>query len=185
MTSTKVRLWTVEEYHRMIEAGILTPSDRGELLQGQIVRTSPHLPPHASTTQRTVRYLDRLLAERAYLRMQLPVTLQPNSEPEPAIAIVRFDDKEYSGRHPTPDDIFLIIEVADTSLRDDRTIKAPLYASAGILEHWILAVNTRQVYVFRDPQDDGYAQEIVLNEENTLTAIAFPDLPIALNQLFP
>jgi Uma2 family endonuclease len=185
MTSTKVRLWTVEEYHRMIEAGILTPSDRVELLQGQIVRMSPQLPPHASTTQRTVRYLDRLLAERAYIRMQLPVTLKPNSEPEPDIAIVRFDAKEYSDRHPTPNDIFWLIEVADTSLKDDRTIKAPLYAKAGILEYWILDVNTRQVYVFRDPQEDGYAQEVVLNEENTLSAIAFPDLPISLNQLFP
>jgi Uma2 family endonuclease len=117
--------------------------------------------------------------------MLLPVTLQPNSEPEPDIAIVRFDDKEYSDRHPTPSDIFWLIEVADTSLQDDRTVKAPLYAKAGILEHWILDVNTRQVYVFRDPQDDGYGQEVVLTEENTLSAIAFPALTIALNQLFP
>lgn len=68
MTSTKVRLWTVDEYHRMITAGILTPSDRVELLQGQIVRMSPQLPPHAATTQRTARYLDRLLAKRAYIK---------------------------------------------------------------------------------------------------------------------
>ncbi|UBF25732.1 Uma2 family endonuclease [Kovacikia minuta CCNUW1] len=185
MTFTKVRLWTVEEYHRMIEAGILTPSDRVELLQGQIVRMSPQLPPHASTTQRTARYLDRLLAEYAYVRMQLPVTLKPNSEPEPDIAIVRFDLKEYVDRHPAPDDISLIIEVADTSLQDDRTIKAPLYARAGIPEYWILDVNTRQVYVFRDPQEDGYTQEVVLTEENTLSPIAFPDISISFNQLFP
>lgn len=185
MTSTKVRLWTVEEYHRMIEAGILTPSDRVELLQGQIVRMSPQLPPHASTTQRTVRYLDRLLAERAYIRMQLPVMLQPNSEPEPDIAIVRFDAKEYSDRHPTPNDIFWLIEVADTSLKDDRTIKATLYANAGILDYWVLNVNTRQVHVFREPGEDGYAQEAVWDEANLLSAIAFPDIPITLSQLFP
>lgn len=185
MTFTKVRLWTVEEYHRMIEAGILTLDDRVELLQGQIVRMSPQLPPHASTTQRTVRYLDQLLAERAYLRMQLPVTLKPNSEPEPDIAIVRFDAKEYSDRHPTPNDIFWMIEVADTSLKDDRTVKAPLYAKAGIAEYWILNVTTREVHVFREPGEDGYAQESVLDETNTLTAIAFPEIAIAFNQLFP
>ncbi len=161
MTFTKVRLWTVDEYHRMIEHGILTTRDRVELLDGQIVEMIPQQPLHASTTQRTARYLDRPLGDRAYVRMQLPVTLKPRSEPEPNIAVVRFDPKEYADHHPTPNEIFLIIEVADRTLREDRNEKAPLYARAGIPEYWVLDVNTRQLYVFREPRNEGYAQETV------------------------
>ncbi len=185
MTSTKVRLWTVEEYHRMIEAGILTPSDRVELIEGNIVSMAAKNPPHAATNLCAADYLKQLLAGLALVRIQDPIQLSQYSEPEPDIAIVALNARKYIDHHPTPAEVLLLIEVADTSLQDDRMIKAPLYAKAGILEYWILDVNTRQVYVFRDPQDDGYTQEIILNEENLLTAIAFPDLPIALSQLFP
>jgi Uma2 family endonuclease len=92
MALARVRLWTVDEYHRMLEAGILGERDRVELLEGQIVEMSPQLPPHASTTQRTARYLDRLLENQAYVRMQLPITLRPNSEPEPDVAIVQISE---------------------------------------------------------------------------------------------
>jgi Uma2 family endonuclease len=185
MTSTKVRLWTVDEYHRMIEAGILTPSDRVELIEGKIVSMAAKNPPHAATNLCAADYLKQRLADKALVRIQDPIQLSQYSEPEPDLAIVAPNVRKYIDHHPRPDEVLLLIEVADTSLQDDRTIKAPLYAKAGILEYWILDVNTRQVYVFRDPQDDGYAQEVVLSEENTLTAIAFPELPIALNQLFP
>ena len=185
MTSTKVRLWTVEEYHRMIEAGILTPSDRVELIEGNIVSMTAKNPPHAATNLCAADYLKQLLVNKALVRIQDPIQLSQYSEPEPDIAVVAPNARKYIDHHPTPDEVLLLIEVADPSLQDDRTVKAPLYARAGIVEYWILDVNTRQVYVFRDPQKDGYAQEVVLTEENTLSAIAFPELPIALNQLFP
>jgi len=184
MVSTKVKLWTVDDYHRMVETGILTEGDRVELLEGQIIEMNPQLPPHAATTQRAFRYLDRLLETVAYVRMQLPVTLKPKSEPEPDIAVVRIEPNEYGDRHPAPDDIFLIIEVADSTLLGDRQQKAPIYAKAGIADYWILDVNTQQVYVFRKPTLDGYQQETVLAANTTLAPITFPDITIPLNQLF-
>lgn len=185
MTLTKVRLWTVNEYHRMLEAGILSTGDRVELLEGLILEMSPQLPPHASTTQRIARYLDRLLEDRAYIWMQLPITLTSYSEPEPDVGVVCIDPHEFSDHHPIPDEILLIIEVADTTLDADRKQKAQTYAKAGIVDYWILDVNTQQVYVLRQPNVEGYQQETILNANATLSLVAFPDIKIPLNQLFP
>jgi Uma2 family endonuclease len=184
MVSTKAKLWTVDDYHRMVEAGILTGSDRVELLEGQIIEMNPQLPPHAATTQRAFRYLDRLLEDVAYVRMQLPVTLKPKSEPEPDIAVVRIDPNEYGDRHPAPEDIFLIIEVADSTLLSDRKQKAYIYAKANIAEYWILDVNNRQVYVFREPTPEGYQQEMLVPANTMFAPIVFPAIAIPLNQLF-
>ena len=104
MTTTQLRLWTVDEYHRMFEADILTTEDRVELLEGRIIQMSPQQPPHAATTQRTWKYLYRLLLDKADIRVQLPITLRPNSEPEPDIAVVRINSREYIDAHPTADD---------------------------------------------------------------------------------
>lgn len=184
MAQTKLRLWNVEDYHQMVAAGILTSGDRVELLEGQIIEMSPQLPPHASTTQRAAHYLDRLLEDVAYVRMQLPITLKPNSEPEPDIAVVRIDPKEYCDRHPSLDDIFLIIEVADSTLLSDRRQKALTYAKAGIQDYWILDVNTDQIYQFREPGATGYKQESILTKESPLIPLAFPTIPIAPDRLF-
>ncbi len=182
---TKVRLWNVDEYHRMIATGILCTTDHVELLEGQIVEMSPQLPPHASTTQRTARYLDRLLEGQAYVRMQLPVTLKPKSEPEPDIAVVRLSQNEYADQHPTPAEIFLLIEVADTTLENDLKQKALTYAKAGIADYWILDVNDRQVYVLRAPTPEGYQQETVFGSDSVLSPLAFPAIDVLLQQLFP
>lgn len=184
MPPTKAKLWTVDDYHRMLETGILTGTDRVELLDGQIIEMNLQLPPHAATTQRAFRYLDRLLETVAYVRMQLPVTLKPTSEPEPDIAVVRIDPNEYGDRHPAPDDIFLMIEVADSTLVGDRQQKALIYAKAGIADYWILDVNTQQVYVYREPTSEGYQQETILAANTVLIPVAFPDIAIPLNQLF-
>ena len=168
-----VRRWTVDDYHRMVEAGILTTGDRVELLEGQIIEMSPQLPPHASTTQRVARYLDRLLEEIAYVRMQLPITLKPHSKPEPGVAVVRIDPHEYSDRHPAPDEIFLIIEVADTTLLSDRQQKALTYARAGIADYWILDVNAHQIYMFRGPGATGYQQESIFTKGSKKVALLF------------
>nr|WP_277879727.1 Uma2 family endonuclease [Coleofasciculus sp. FACHB-SPT9] len=93
MTVTGRRLWTVDEYHRMLETEILTTDEQVELLEGQILEMSPQQPPHAATMQRAFNYLNSLLTNQAFLRMQLPITLRPNSEPEPNIAVVRIDPR--------------------------------------------------------------------------------------------
>lgn len=184
MTSTKVHLWTVDEYHQMIEAGILTHEDKVELLEGQIIQMSPQRPSHAATTQCTANYLSRVL-EQAYIRVQLPITLPPNSEPEPDVAVVRIDDHKYFDHHPAADEIFLLVEVVKTTLKNDRITKAPTYAKAKIPEYWILDVQERQVCVFREPGAENYQQEIILSEDAIISLLAFPDANVFLNQLFP
>jgi Uma2 family endonuclease len=185
MTTTDVRLWSVNDYHRMIEAEIITTEDKVELLDGQILEMSPQQPPHAATVQRTWKYLTRLLAEIADIRIQLPVTLYPNSEPEPDIAVVRVDSREYLDGHPIPSDIFLLIEVADWTLNKDRGVKARTYAKADIPEYWVLDVNARVVYVFRQPENNIYTSEFILDENSTISLVAFPNIEVETKLLFP
>jgi len=185
MTITDIRLWTVDEYHRMIEAEILTNEDKVELLEGQIVQMSPQQPPHAATAQCVFNYLASLLVGKAFLRMQLPITLPPNSEPEPDIAVVRLNPRQYFDHHPTSDDIFLLVEVADATLILDRKQKALIYAKANIADYWVLDVKKRQVYVFRQPEDESYQEEIVLDGDGVISLLAFPNIEVQINQLFP
>jgi Uma2 family endonuclease len=182
MTVTQLRLWTVDEYHRMLKAGILSPADRVELLDGQIVQMSPQLPPHAGTTQRIDKYLKNLFREQADIRVQLPITLV-TSEPEPDIAVVRIDMTDYGDRHPAVSDVFLLIEVAHTSLELDRGQKSLIYARATIQDYWVVDVNRRQLYVYRYPSAEGYQSETVMDENSVLSALAFPAIEISLAQL--
>lgn len=185
MTSAKLHLWTVEDYHRMVETGILSTNDRVELLEGQIVKMSPQTPLHVATKKRTYDYLNNLLASRATVRSESPVTLPPGSEPEPDIAVVAIDPREYSDHHPVPSEIFLLIEVADTTVDSDLKEKAPLYARANIREYWVLDARKRRVHVFREPKDGTYQLQSVLSEDDALSPLAFPDVSVSFNQLFP
>lgn len=185
MTSTGVRLWTQDEYHRMTEAGILDPDERVELLEGQIIAMSAKNPPHSATNLCAADYLRNLLTGKALIRIQDPVDLNVYSEPEPDIAVVQIDPRRYVDHHPTPAEIFLLVEIADTTLERDRTSKAAAYAKAGIADYWILDVNTRQVRVFREIVAEAYQRETILNEEATLCMLAFPELEVQIDQLFP
>jgi Uma2 family endonuclease len=181
----QIHLWSVDDYHQMIEAGVLDEDDRVELLEGKIVCMSPQRPFHASSTQRSATYLYEKLKDRAYIRAQFPVTLGNDSEPEPDIAVVKIDEHEYSYRHPEASDIYLLIEIADWTISKDRKQKARIYGKNQVLEYWILDLQKRQVYIFRQPQDGRYLEELVLPSSNTATMQAFPDVAIALTALFP
>jgi Uma2 family endonuclease len=183
MTSTKEKIWTVEEYHRMIEVGILNEGDKIELLDGRIVEMSAQTPPHAATTQRSSDYLKQLLAGKAHVRMQLPITLA-TSEPEPDIAVVSVDPGAYGDHHPNPSEILLLIEISYSTLQIDRREKAPIYARANIAEYWILDVVDREAYIYRNPAPGGYQSEVVLQDNAIIRMLAFPDLEINFSELF-
>ncbi|MEG4496892.1 Uma2 family endonuclease [Microcoleus sp. F10-C6] len=183
MTATKERTWTVEEYHRMIEAGILNEDDNIELLDGRIVEMSPQTPIHAATTQRSDRYLQHLLRDLAAIRVQLPITLA-TSEPEPDIAVVRIDPGDYRDHHPNPSEILLLIEVSYSTLQIDRREKAPIYAKANIAEYWILYVAAREAYIYRNPAPGGYQSEIVVPDDAVIRMLAFPEIEISFSELF-
>ena len=121
------RLITVYEYHKMEESGILTEADKVELLNGQIIHMSPIGSHHAACVEKMDEYLKKLLAGKAMVRAQNPIVLDDLSEPEPDISIVKFKENYYADQHPIPSEIYLVIEVADTSLEKDREAKLPLY----------------------------------------------------------
>ena len=177
--------WVVSDYHQMIESGILTPNCPVELLEGRIIRMSPQRPFHASSVHRTNKYLSKLLGNRAEVRIQSPITLGDDSEPEPDIAVVSTDINEYADRHPAPKDIYLSIEVADTTLTKDRQLKSRIYAKNLVPEYWILDLQNRQVYIYRSPAGDKYQIELVLKSQESTSIQAFPDLTIMLDDLFP
>jgi Uma2 family endonuclease len=174
--------WSVDEYHAMILAGILVER-RVELLAGDIIEMSPETPIHYNTVKRGAKYLESLLDNRAEIRFNGPITLE-NSEPEPDIAIVRLPGDRYNTRHPYPEDIFSIIEVANTSLQKDLEEKKILYATAGIPEYWVWNLRDRSLVIFREPIDRDYThrREITSGE---IRCLAFPEIPIDLDSLFP
>ncbi|MBW4565317.1 MAG: Uma2 family endonuclease [Mojavia pulchra JT2-VF2] len=172
--------WSVDDYHRMIQAGILRDR-RVELLAGEIVEMSPETPIHYSTAKRGAKYLEELLLGRADVRFNGPITLS-NSEPEPDIAIVRLPESAYNNRHPRPEDIFWIVEVAKTSLKKDLELKAAIYANANIQEYWVLNLSSKQIIVFRYPQNGQYTSEETIGE-GAVIPLAFSDVQVSVERL--
>lgn len=143
--------FTVQQYHRMLETGVLQSGDRVELLAGRIVPKMTQNPPHVAAVTRINRFLTRLLPDEWLLRVQAPITLR-TSEPEPDFAIVPGPEERWQGRHPGPRDVALLIEVADSSLLEDRVRKGFLYASARIAEYWIVNLVHSRIEVYTQPK---------------------------------
>ena len=180
MTVTLVK-WTVDEYHRMIAAGILDERPV-ELLKGEIVEMPPEGEPHAYFSSEAGEYLTRLLGAQAMIRHSKPITLPNNSEPEPDIAIVQRLGREYLQHHPYPNNIFLLIEYSDSSLDKDLEIKTKVYAEVGILEYWVVNLRRRQLIVFRDTQDGEYASKSTFTG-GTVYPLAFPDVAVSVDAI--
>jgi len=154
---------SIEQYHAIIQAGILTDDDSVELLEGWLVFKMPKNPPHRATTRLVRTALENILHAGWYVDSQEPITLS-NSEPEPDIVVVRGDTRQYLDRHPGAEDIALIIEVSDTTLQRDRTVKKRIYARAGISIYWIVNLVEEQVEVYSQPlvevEQPDYSQRL-------------------------
>lgn len=182
-TGLSPKRWTIDEYHQIIALGIITPDTPIELINGQIIEMVPQQPLHAATTDEGGEYLKALFSGKAKVRVQLPVTWLPDSEPEPDFAIVKIDANRYRHRHPDPNDIYLLIEVADSTLQKDRQYKSKLYAQAGIPEYWVINLKQNQVIVYRQLQDSTYQTETILEASDKVQLLAFPDVIVDLKQL--
>ncbi len=157
-----MRRFTVDEYHRMIHAGILTEDDRVELLEGWIVAKMPRNPAHDTALALVQAALSAVLPPAWICRGQSAVTTA-DSEPEPDMAVVRGPIRRYATGHPGPADMGLVVEVADSTLARDRTLKARLYARAAVPVYWIVNIPDRQIEVYTDPSgpdaaDPAYRQ---------------------------
>jgi Uma2 family endonuclease len=142
------RLWTREEYYKLAEAGVFRPGEHVELIGGRIVAMSPQNNPHANGLLLAYEELRRIFSPGHVVRMQLPLTLSPFSQPEPDLAVVRGSIRDYTS---LPTTALLVVEISDTTLAFDRGEKASLYASASIPEYWILNLIDRRLEVSRDP----------------------------------
>ena len=175
--------FTVDEYHRMGEAGIFHEDDRVELIRGRIVQMSPIGPRHAGCVKYLGNTLVRLLGPRAVVGIQDPVITDAEGEPQPDVAVLLPRPDFYRDRHPTPDDILLLAEVADTSLSYDRGEKVPLYGEAGVREVWLVNLPDDVIEIYRKPRGNGYADVRTARRGETITPLAFPDVVLDVDEI--
>ncbi|MGB0562240.1 MAG: Uma2 family endonuclease [Spirulinaceae cyanobacterium] len=172
--------WSIAEYHHLRELGVLDRRNC-ELIHGEIWDMAPEGAFHRFVNDRGAEYLRRLLQERAKVFEAHPITLT-QSEPQPDIAIVRLPDTRYLYRHPAPEDIYGLIEVADTTLAYDLDNKRQLYAQAGIPEYWVIDVARQQLTRFQDPQNGDFLRRETL-KTGIIRPVMFPDVAIDVAKL--
>ena len=177
------RRLTVDEYHRLGEVGILTEDDRVELIEGELVAMAPIGSEHIASTNALTRLLVLAVGDRGIVSVQNPVRLTRHSEPQPDFTVLRPRD-DYRRTMPRPKDTMLAVEVANTSLAYDRTVKLALYARSNIPEVWIVNLTTTEVEVYRSPVDDRYSLATRAGRSDTLTISALPDVRIPVAAIF-
>ena len=177
------RKFTVTQYHQMVEAGILTEDDRVELIKGEIIEMTPIGRRHAACVARLAQLLSIRLGQRAIIWPQNPIELDDTSEPQPDVTLLQARPDFYESGHPQPQDILLLIEVADTTVESDRQIKIPLYAENGIIEVWLVDINQQCIEVYREPSPNGYQniQRFVRGE--SLSILAFPEIIFTVDEV--
>jgi Uma2 family endonuclease len=180
----KTYRFSVDEYHRMGEAGIFSEDDRVELLAGAIVEMSPIGPLHAGTVARLTALFAARLGAQVIVWIQNPLLLRDeDSEPQPDVVLLHPRADFYTHAHPEAHDVYLVIEVADTSLEGDRAVKFPIYARAGVAEAWLLDVSAERLEVYRQPTSDGYQEVHLLQRGEPVAPEAFPDLALTVDDL--
>jgi Uma2 family endonuclease len=183
MAATR-RRFTRKEYYRMAEAGILAERERVELIRGEIVEMSPIGDRHAAFVDNLNRLLVRRLPDEVIVRVQGPVALAEDTEPQPDFTVLRRRAVPYKAREAWAEDALLVVEVADTSLAYDRSTKRRLYAEAGIPEYWVVDCATETIEVHRDPGPDGYREVSLESGVATLRLQAFPDVELSTVDIF-
>ena len=177
------RLFTVAEYHQMIQAGFFGEDDRLELLEGELVAMTPINARHAGHVDRLATLFQERLKKRATIRVQSPVRLDEHSEPQPDVALLRPRSDYYTQSHPGPEDVLLVVEISDTSANYDRDVKIPAYGRAGIAEAWLVSLVDGQVEVYRDPTPHGYHLTLHAFRGEQIAPQAFPDAQLEVGEI--
>lgn len=180
--SVAIAKWTLDDYHHMIESGLLNGRSV-ELLNGEIVEMSPEGESHAYFSHEAAKYLAHLLGEQADIRQGKPITMpSSHSEPEPDIVVVQLLGREYLQHHPYPENIYWLIEFSHTSLSKDLEDKRKAYALANIQEYWVVNLQEQQLIIFRHPMHGDYRTDTTVNT-GVLSPLAFPAIRISVQRL--
>lgn len=177
------RKFTVKQYHKMVDAGILNEDDRVELIRGEIIQMTPIGRRHAACVARLTELFLVRLAGLITVWAQNPIELDDNSEPQPDVTLLRRRADFYEAGKPQFQDIILLVEVADTTVETDRDVKIPLYAENGIAEVWLVDINEQCVEVYREPSPTGYQNIQKFQRGQTLFIQAFPDINITVDEV--
>ncbi|HAS51429.1 MAG TPA: hypothetical protein DCS21_06690 [Gammaproteobacteria bacterium] len=176
--------WTVAEYHQMVEVGLLNEDSRVELIHGEIVEMAPIGSDHAGHNNYLLTFLTHCLYGKAIVAGQNPVILSSYEEPQSDIALLRWREDYYRSAHPHAEDVLLLIEVSDATLRYDRDVKVPLYANNGIPEVWLVDLQNRQLEVYREPANGEYRHHSCWRT-GKIAPLLCPDAVMDLAELFP
>ena len=182
----EIQRWqfTVADFMRMGEAGILSEDDRVELIDGEVRAMSPVGPTHGAVINRLTAFFVPIFIGKAVVSVQNPVQLNDFTEPLPDVTILRYRKDFYGIAHPGPGDVLLLIEVADSSLRYDRGEKRVRYAQAGIPEYWVVDVAQRRVFQYINPEATGYRFERILVEGDAAVSAFAPDVSLSMSEIF-
>jgi Uma2 family endonuclease len=180
--TTKKR-FTVEDYYRMAEAGILKADDRVELIEGEVVEMSPIGNPHGVVTDRVNMIFARGLGDKVVVGVQRPVRINRYNELQPDVVLIRPREHFYGTRHPRPEDVVLLIELSDTTLRKDQLVKLPIYAASGIPEAWIIDINGDAIQTYREPQHGLYLKTATARRGQMVSPAAFPEFMTRVEDL--
>ena len=184
-TPIKRRAFSVDEYHAMVEAGILTKHDHVELLDGEIVAMVPIGSGHASCVMRLSELLSEAVGKRAIVSVQSPVRLDEASEPQPDLMLLKRRDDFYAEAHPTPAEVLLLIEVSDTTIVFDRNVKLPLYARSAIPEVWIVNLPERTIDAYSAPSGLEYTESRSIGMDGALSPASFEDVSLRVGAVIP
>jgi Uma2 family endonuclease len=177
------RHFTVDEYARMSETGLLRETDRVELIEGEVLEMRPIGSRHAACVRRLDELLQRQLGRRVQISVQNPIRLDDFSEPQPDLALLRPRADFYAAQHPLPADVLVVVEVADTSADYDRRIKVPLYARAGIPEVWLIDLTGESVEVYAQPRDGEYQTTQPVGRGATVNAHSLAQLTVSVDDI--
>ena len=175
--------FTVSEYERMGEAGMFPPEARVELIEGEIIEMSPIGSRHAACVRLLSRALNQQIGKNALVSTQNPIRLSDLSEPQPDVALLKFRQDYYRSGHPEPDDVLLVIEVAETTVHYDRHVKMPLYVRAGIAEALLFNLPEDRVEYFARPEMGMYQVNRVLNRGERFESTNVPGLTLDIEVL--
>jgi len=178
------RRFTVDEYHKLGVAGVLTTEDRVELVEGELIQMPPIGSVHAGLVARLDRVFQATAGEPFIVWTQNPLSLPPGSEPQPDLALLKPRADGYLSSLPTARDVLLVIEVGDTTLAYDRDVKIPLYAKHGVAESWLLDASARRLEMYRDSGPEGYRILLRPDRDDTVSPLALPNVRIDLKALF-